>query len=190
MLKKLLFISTIVLVFALSAGMLMARGKKKEEGVEKPAIEKKAVAVEKAPVEITFWHHEAPAHRVAAFQKMIDIFEDENPDIKVTQEVVMWGDAWVKSLSALEAGTLPEFQFSIPDLLLTMYKADALVPVTDLVNEMDAKYKFFPAQKDMYFHDGEYWGLPVWTMIMLMTYRPSFLEEYAGVSEPPDTWDE
>ncbi len=190
MLKKLRFISIIVLVFALSAGMLMAGGKKKKEEVEKPVIEKEEVEVEKAPVEITFWHHEAPAHRVAAFQKMIDIFEDENPDIKVTQEIVMWGDAWVKSLSALEAGTLPEFQFSIPDLLLTMFKADALVPVTDLVNEMDAKYKFFPAQKDMYFHDGEYWGLPVWTMIMLMTYRPSFLEEYAGVSEPPDTWDE
>ena len=73
----------------------------------------------------------------------------------------MWGNAWVKSLSALEAGTLPEFQFSIPDLLLTMFKADALVPVTDLVNEMDPKYKFFPVQKDMYSHDGEYWGLPV-----------------------------
>jgi multiple sugar transport system substrate-binding protein len=178
MLKKLLFVSTIILVFALSAGMLMAEGKKEE------------VEAEKGPVEITFWHHEAPAHRVAAFQKVIDLFQDQNPNIKVTQEVVMWGDAWVKSLSALEAGTLPEFQFAIPDLTLTMYKAGALTPVTDLVNEIDAKYKIFPNQKNMYFHEGEYWGLPIMTMIMLMTYRPSFLEEYGGVSEPPDTWEE
>ncbi|GAF74575.1 unnamed protein product, partial [marine sediment metagenome] len=42
-------------------------------------------------VELTFWHHEAPAHRVAAFQEVIDMFEAEHPDIKVTQEVVMWG---------------------------------------------------------------------------------------------------
>jgi len=179
MLKKLLFVSTIIMVFALSAGMLMAEGKEEE-----------AEEVGKGPVEITFWHHEAPAHRVAAFQKVIELFQEENPDITVTQEVVMWGDAWVKSLSALEAGTLPEFQFAIPDLTLTMYKAGALAPVTDLVNEIDAKYTFFPNQKNMYFHEGEYWGLPVMTMIMLMTYRPSFLEEYAGVSQPPDTWEE
>ena len=179
MVKKLLFVSTIILVFALSAGMLMAEGKKPEE-----------VEAEKGPIEITFWHHEAPAHRVAAFQKVIDLFQDQNPNIKVTQEVVMWGDAWVKSLSALEAGTLPEFQFAIPDLTLTMYKAGALTPVTDLVNEIDAKYKIFPNQKNMYFHEGEYWGLPIMTMIMLMTYRPSFLEEYGGVSEPPDTWED
>lgn len=141
-------------------------------------------------VEITFWHHEAPAHRVAAFQEVIDRFQKENPNIRVKQEVVMWGDAWVKSLSALEAGTLPEFQLSIPDLCLTMFRAGALTPVTDLVKEIDAKYKFFPAQKDMYLHDGEYWGLPVFTMVMLLTYRPSFLEQYVGTSDPPDTWEE
>jgi multiple sugar transport system substrate-binding protein len=141
-------------------------------------------------VEITFWHHEAPAHRVAAFQDVIDRFQRENPNIRVKQEVVMWGDAWVKSLSSLEAGTLPEFQFSIPDLCLTMFRAGALTPVTDLVKEIDAKYKFFPAQKDMYFHNGEYWGLPVFTMVMLLTYRPSFLEQYVGTSDPPDTWEE
>lgn len=141
-------------------------------------------------IEITFWHHEAPAHRVAAFQKVLDLFMQENPDVKVTQEVVMWGDAWVKTLSAIEAGTLPDFQFSIPDLLLTVYKAGAVVPVTDLVKELDKEYQFFPKQRDMYFHQGEYWGVPIWTMIMLLTYRPSFLEEYLGTAEPPKTWDE
>jgi ABC-type glycerol-3-phosphate transport system substrate-binding protein len=141
-------------------------------------------------IEITFWHHEAPAHRVAAFQKAIDLFMKENPGIRVTQEVVMWGDAWVKTLSAVEAGTLPDFQFSIPDLLLTVYKAGAVTPVTGLVKEMDEKYQFFPKQRDMYLHEGEYWGIPIWTMIMLWTYRPSFLEEYVGTQEPPKTWDE
>jgi multiple sugar transport system substrate-binding protein len=141
-------------------------------------------------VDITFWHHEAPAHRVAAFQKVIDLFQKENPNIKVKQEVVMWGDAWVKSLSALETNTLPEFQFSIPDLCLTMFKAGALAPISDVVKEIDAKYKFFPAQRDMYYNAGEYWGLPVFTMVMLLTYRPSFLEKYVGTTDPPDTWEE
>ena len=142
------------------------------------------------PLDITFWHHEAPAHRVAAFQKVIDLFMKEYPNINLKQEVVMWGDAWVKSLAAVEADTLPDFQFSIPDLTLTMFKANALAPITDLVKEIDEKYQVFPNQKNMYFHNNEYWGLPIMTMVMLMTYRPSFLEKYVGTKEPPKTWDE
>ncbi|MCX6090664.1 MAG: sugar ABC transporter substrate-binding protein [Atribacterota bacterium] len=142
------------------------------------------------PLDITFWHHEAPAHRVAAFQKVIDLFMKENPDINLKQEVVMWGDAWVKTLAALEANTLPDFQFSIPDLTLTMYKAGAIAPLTDLVKEMDEKYQIFPNQKNMYFYKNEYWGLPIMTMVMLMTYRPSVLEKYVGTKEPPQTWDD
>jgi multiple sugar transport system substrate-binding protein len=149
-----------------------------------------ASSVAQEKIEITFWHHEAPAHRVAAFQKVIDLFVKENPDVEINQEVVMWGDAWVKTLSAMEAGTLPDFQFSIPDLLLTMYKAGAVAPVTDLVNEIDEKYQFFPNQRNIYAHDGEYWGVPIFTMVMLLTYRPSFFEEYLGTKEPPKTWDE
>jgi multiple sugar transport system substrate-binding protein len=141
-------------------------------------------------VEITFWHHEAPAHRVAAFQEVIDSFQQENPNISLDQEVVMWGDAWVKSLSALEANTLPAFQFSIPDLTLTMYKAGALAPLSDLVKEIDSEYTIFPNQKNMFFHEGEYWGLPIFTMVMLMTYRPSYLEEFLGAKEPPSTWEQ
>jgi len=144
----------------------------------------------KQPIVITFWHHEAPAHRVAAFQGVIDRFQAQYPNIKAKQEVIMWGDAWVKSLSSLQAGTLPDFQFSIPDLTLTMYKAGALAPVTALYNELDAKYKFFPNLKGMYTYKGETWGIPVFTMVMLMTYRPSLLKQYVGTDQPPDTWEQ
>jgi len=141
-------------------------------------------------MDIVFWHHEAPAHRVAAFQQVIDLFEEENPGVRVEQEVVMWDDAWVRTLSAIEADTLPDFQFSIPDLMMTVYQAGAVEPITDLVEEIDEAYELFPAQRDMYLHDGEYWGLPVFTMVMLWTYRPSFLEEFLGTAEPPQTWEE
>ncbi len=176
-LKRLVVVAVALLV---AVTPLFARGAEEEPAVEGA----------NATREITFWHHEAPAHRVAAFQRVADLFQEENPEFTVTQEVILWGDAWTKSLTALEAGTLPDFQFSIPDLTLTMYQADALAPVTDLVEKLDAEYGFFPNQKQIYAHEGEYWGLPVFTMIMTMTYRPSFLEEFLGVSEPPDTWEE
>lgn len=178
-------VAGLLLSLCLIGGAAWAGGQK-----EMPTQEPAAAAATQEKVELVYWHHEAPAHRVAAFQKVGDLFQKEHPNVEVKQEVVMWGDAWVKSLSALEAGTLPAFQFSIPDLTLTMYKAGALAPVTDLVNEIDSQYKIFPNQKNMYFHDGEYWGLPINTMVMLMTYRPSFLEEFVGAKTPPSTWEE
>lgn len=145
---------------------------------------------EKEPITLTFWHHEAPEHRVAAFDKIVKKFETENPDIKIQHELVNWGDAWIKMLAAIEAGNPPDFQFSIPDLVNTAYRADAILPVTDLVNELDKEYGFFKNQTKTYYYDGEYWGVPVMTMVAGFTYRPSFLEKYLGTTEPPKTWDE
>ena len=179
--KMLTLVLALLLSLVVATEFVSAGGQSGAEEEPKPAEKK---------VEITFWHHEAPAHRVAAFQDVIDSFQREYPNISLAQEVVMWGDAWVKSLSALEANVLPAFQFSIPDLTLTMYKAGALAPVSDLVKEIDSDYTIFPNQKNMFFHEGEYWGLPIFTMVMLMTYRPSYLEEFLGVKTPPETWEE
>jgi len=148
------------------------------------------VSLAQETVELTYWHHEAPAHRVAAHQQVIELFEKEYPNIKIHQEVVMWGDAWPKTLAAIEAGNPPDFQYSIPDLLLTVYRANAIVPITDIVKEMDKKYHFFPGQIAPYHYKDEYWGVPIWTMVFLLTYRPSYFEEYVGTTEPPKTWEE
>lgn len=141
-------------------------------------------------INLTFWHHEAPAHRVAAFQQVIDLFEEEYPNITVKQEVVGWGDAWPKTLAAIKAGTTPDFQFDIPDFNLSAYMAGGLIPVDDLVAELEAEYDFFDNNVGMYWHDGHYWGVPIWTMIFNWVYRPSYLEKYVGTSRPPKTWEE
>ena len=124
--KMLTLVLALLLSLVVATEFVSAGGQSGAEEEPKPAEKK---------IEITFWHHEAPAHRVAAFQDVIDSFQREYPNISLAQEVVMWGDAWVKSLSALEANVLPAFQFSIPDLTLTMYKAGALAPISDLTTQ-------------------------------------------------------
>jgi multiple sugar transport system substrate-binding protein len=141
-------------------------------------------------VELTFWHHEAPSHRVMAFQKAIDLFEKEHPSIKVKQEVVAWGDAWPKTIAAIRAGTTPDFEFDIPDFNLSMYMAEGLIPVDDIVKEIDEKYGYFKSSLGMYRHDGHYWGVPIWTMVFNWIYRPSYLKEYVGTTTAPKTWEE
>ncbi|RXG62962.1 hypothetical protein ES695_19550, partial [Candidatus Atribacteria bacterium 1244-E10-H5-B2] len=137
--KQLLRLLVVLLTVSMVVTFSLAGCKKEavisEEEVEEIVEEVKEKVEEEAPVEeeiieLTFWHHEAPAHRVAAFQEVIDLFEAEYPNINVTQEVVMWGDAWLKTIAAIEVGSGPDFQFSIPDLLLTSYLLDSLLPVT------------------------------------------------------------
>jgi len=148
------------------------------------------VAFSADPVKLTFWHHEAPSHRVMAFQKAIDLFEKEHPNIKVKQEVVSWGDAWPKTLAAIRAGTTPDFEFDIPDFNLSAYMAGGIIPVDDIVKEIDEKYGYFKSNVGMYRHDGHYWGVPIWTMAFVWVYRPSYLQEYVGTTDPPKTWDQ
>ncbi|MGE5528208.1 MAG: ABC transporter substrate-binding protein [Patescibacteria group bacterium] len=142
-------------------------------------------------ITLTFWHHEAPAHRVAAMQKVIQMFEKAHPNIKLNQQVVMWGDAWPKTIASIQAGNTPDFQMSLPELTLVGNRMGAALPVDDLIKELDKKYKFIKSQLAPYYYEKHHWGVPIWTMPMtILTYRPSYLEKYAGTSEPPKTWDE
>lgn len=139
--------------------------------------------------EIVFWHHESPDHRVAAFDKLIELFTEKYPNVTMTQEVVGWGEATSKLLAAVEAGNAPDFQFGIPDLMITCYNADIILPVTDIVEEVDAAHEIYDDIQGMYQYNGEYWGLPVATMPFGLAYRPSILAEY-GYDAPPATWAE
>lgn len=150
--------------------------------------QKEAKAAQK--VSVDFWHHESPSHRVAAFQKVIDDFQKGNPSITVTQHVVPWGDSITKVLSALSANNPPDFIFSYPIHTIMLYKTDSIMPVDDLVKEINDKHTYIPGQADLLRYKGNYWGAPVFTMMYALTYRPSFLEKYVGTKTPPRTWDE
>lgn len=139
---------------------------------------------------LTFWHHEGASYRMEAFQKVLDKFESDNPDVRVIQEAIPWGDTWPKTLSVIRTGTTPDFQFSLPDLTIFAYLAGGIIPVDEIVRKVDEKYDIIDAQLAMDRFEGHYWGVPIWTMPMLMMYRPSYLEEWMGTTEPPRYWDE
>lgn len=141
-------------------------------------------------VELTFWHHEAPSHRVKAIEDIINKFEAEYPNIEINQEVVSWGDAWSKTLSATKAGTTPDFQLDIPDFNVFASNIDSIISVDDIVQNLDEEYTYFDNVLKMYRHGGHYWGVPINTMIFNWIYRPSYLREYVGTDAPPKTWEE
>jgi multiple sugar transport system substrate-binding protein len=139
------------------------------------------------PITVDFWHHESPTHRVEAFDKVIKMFEKENPGIKVTQHVVPWGDALTKASSSIAAGNPPDFMFSTADLTLTMYRTGSLLATDDIIKEIDKKYSIIKSQLVPYAYKGNYWGVPIFSMSYALSYRPSFLQKYVGTTEPPKT---
>lgn len=141
------------------------------------------------PVEIRFWHQEVVPKRVEAFQKFIDAFNAENPDVKVVQESQGWDQAFSKLVSALTAGNPPDVMMSLPALTMTMQSRGDIIPVDDIVESVNAKYGFVESQLVPFKYEDATWGVPMWGMTFLLHYRTDLLEG-AGVAAPPATWDE
>lgn len=140
------------------------------------------------PVEIMLWHMEQPPHRVERIQEVIDSFNEEHPDIKVSQEPQNWGEVYAKAPAAVSSGAGPDMLFAIPDFTPILKGIGALESVEDFVDELDAEHDFIDSAVDSYSYDDGVWAVPLYNMSMSMWYRKSVFEE-AGI-EVPETWSE
>ena len=139
--------------------------------------------------ELIVWHHEPPAHRVKAWNTVIDMFMAENPNISVTAEVVLWEDQQAKMLSAIQTGTAPDINAITETTWQSSYQAQGLVPVDDIIESIDAKEKLTESSKNGFYADDHYWAVPYACNVYSLMYRPSMLEA-AGYDRPPETWSE
>jgi multiple sugar transport system substrate-binding protein len=171
---------------AAATGSLMAACAPKPTATVEPTKE-----VSAKPVEITWWFMQNRDDEVAAFQHLIDTFTAENPNITITPQAYSWVDVKPKMLAAINAGTPPDMMQTLPDFTVAVLETEAIQPVDDIVEALDAKYKFIPSQRDCYYWDGHYWGIPAFGMCHLLWYRKDLMAE-AGLDpeKPPTTWDE
>ncbi|WP_274627411.1 ABC transporter substrate-binding protein [Arvimicrobium flavum] len=140
------------------------------------------------PVSLTLWHMEQPPHRVQRMQELLDEFNKAHPDVQVKQEPQSWGEVYAKAPAAFAAGTGPDMLFAIPDFTTVIKGIDAVVPVDDLVKDMEAKHGFVPSTIAPYQYDDHTWAVPAYNMAISMWYRNSALKA-AGI-EVPKTWSE
>lgn len=140
------------------------------------------------PVNLTFWHMEQPPHRVQRMQELLDEFNKAHPDIVVKQEPQSWGEVYAKAPAAFAAGNGPDLLFAIPDFTTVLKGIDAVVPVDDIVKDLDAKHGFVEAAVAPYRYDDHVWAVPAYNMAISLWYRNSVLKA-AGL-EVPKTWTE
>jgi len=147
------------------------------------------VAVSQEIVNLVVWHQESPPPRVEAFQKIIDRFNAEHPEIKVEQAPQSWAEIYPKLYASIEAGSPPDVLFSIPDLTMAMKLTGAVIPVEEIVNEINSKYDILDSQIAPYEYDGHIWAVPMFGMTHLLSFNKAMFDK-EGIPYPLNSWDE
>lgn len=145
------------------------------------------------PVTITFSFWEGSPADKAGFETMIDKFEKENPNIKVTQQVVPYDKYW-QSIDTRIAGS------DFPDVTrLTYQKMGKYITggvLQDITGDIDdaTKNDLIPAFKTAVSSDDKMYGVPLHTDTMGLFYNKEMFEK-AGITVPASidkawTWQE
>lgn len=138
--------------------------------------------------QLTFWHQEGVPHRQEQFQAITQQFNESHDDIKVSVEPQNWNEVFGKLTSALDAGNPPDFMFSLPAFTMTFQGRDALVDVSDIVEDINDENNMYENTIAPFQYEGGTWGIPMWDMVFQNHYRTDTLGQTS--SWPPETWEE
>jgi multiple sugar transport system substrate-binding protein len=122
------------------------------------------------------------------YQKAIDDFQAENPNIRVELSNGSWDTAYEKILSWINTGDSPDITVLGPKWLPELISLDGLQPFDEYLSEgfLD---DFSPSLTDPLKFDGQQYSIPEALSTRMMYYRTDALEA-AGITEPPSTWDD
>jgi ABC-type glycerol-3-phosphate transport system substrate-binding protein len=140
---------------------------------------------------LEIWNPEADEAEIAVFQKMIDAYEEDNPDVKVNLVTVPWADIFTKWQTALQSGNPPDATIGSTPFAASFQAQGVLQPVDDVVEKIggdDAWAETASTMVEMSQDEGSYFNLPYVNNCVVLWYNKSMFEE-AGL-KPPTTWDE
>ncbi|MCD6488117.1 MAG: ABC transporter substrate-binding protein [Desulfurococcales archaeon] len=148
--------------------------------------ETQTTIVEKMFIRFAGWS--AGETEMKNYQRIISLFEQTNPNIAVKYEVItqMFHE---NILASYGAGVAPDVFYLDTSWAPIFIDKGALYPISDLVSQ-DFINQFYDFLLEPFKGpDDKLYGLPKdWSMLMLFYNKKLF--EQAGLSSPPDTWDE
>lgn len=139
-------------------------------------------------VKLTYFAR-ATTDQLVIWQKVLNNFMKENPDIRVVIENVPYSEYWSKLLTMAAAGTAPDIIFMESTRLASFVEKDNLLTIDDLVKlDKDVDLKdFYPVSLDMSTYKGKLYGLPNDLAIICMYYNKDAFDS-AGVQYPKADW--
>ena len=138
---------------------------------------------------VTYWHTMGDAEEEALI-KVIEMFEDQYPNIKIKPTRMAYDDFKPALLIGIAGGVVPDTArldiIWVPELA----EIGALVALDEKMEGFDEIIaNTYPGPTSTNFWKGHYYGLPQNTCTQILVWNKQMFEE-AGLSGPPETIDE
>jgi multiple sugar transport system substrate-binding protein len=132
--------------------------------------------------ELTIW---GMGNEGTKLQVLADEFMAQNPDVTVSITPVDWGQAVAKLQTAIGGRQTPDISQMGTDMMGQFAETGALEPVPSNFDPST----YFESAWNTGVVDGTAYGVPWYVETRLLYYRTD-LAEQAGITAPPQTWDE
>lgn len=143
-------------------------------------------------VTVTFWDENAGDGRTEHYKKLIEMFEAENPDIKIEYLGLSQSEAQSKYQTAIQANETPDVGGTIDDWTAAIVQQDICYPMDEYfaASGLDEVYneKILEIGKSMH-SDGRLYYLPVTSNFNGFWINNDLFAE-AGLTGAPKDWDE
>ena len=137
--------------------------------------------------EVTMWSSFTQGPRAEWMQRMADEFHTKNPDVTVKIEQFSWGEFNTKWTTGLTSGQVPDISTALPNQVVEMINAEALVPLDDVIDSIGRDRFPEPALAEGRLEEVSY-SVPIYSHAQVMWYRKDLLEA-KGIAVP-QTWEE
>jgi multiple sugar transport system substrate-binding protein len=118
-------------------------------------------------------------------RKLVDQFNAEHQNIKVSMNVLQWADFYPKVPTAVQSGNGPDVAIMHIDQLATNAARRVIIPVDDIATVLElAQDDFAPSVWSAGVYKEQRYGLPLDVHPLLFYYNQKDLEK-AGLSEAP-----
>lgn len=135
---------------------------------------------------ISYWHHFTSQSEFDGMTEVVALFKKKFPDIELAPENIPNADFMAKFTAAVVAETRPDTTMISSERLADMVAMNGVLDITDRVNKWDQK-KFFPDNRWAGItQDKKIYGIPAFTFVDWMYYRPDYFAE-AGITKIPTT---
>ena len=124
----------------------------------------------------------------AAWNTIIERFNEKYPDVTITIETQPWDDRTQKLLSAIGSGRGPDVFYINPDMIPSFAQTGAIVPIDDFITPEDIE-KF--NEGTVIEWDGKHWGLPILQNAPIFIWNTTLAESIGlDTSALPETMDD
>ncbi len=152
-----------------------------------------AVAWPAAAVDLQLYYPVAVGGPVTKIvDDMVDRFQKENPDIKVTAVYAgNYTDTMTKAMTAMKGGQPPQLSVLLSTDVFTLIDEKAIVPIDDLVTDKAWLKNYYPAFMANGQIGGKTWSIPFQrSTIVLYWNKDAFKEAGLDPEKAPASWDQ